>query len=105
MPSLLQSALEVTAAEPPGRVWAFLQFCGLIEPDRIDLLEALANHPRALSVEGPRASLPDEDGALARRLWSYFEVGQQLTREQVDAMSPKPAGWHGRARPCIEITD
>jgi hypothetical protein len=106
--TLLDTALAITATEPAGRVWAFLVFCGLVEPESVEVIDALRENPRSLAPATPRAGLPDADGALAQRLWRYFEVGRQLTQEQVDAMSPatpKPAGWHGRARPCIEITD
>ncbi len=104
-PTLLQTAL-VTAplAQEVERTWAFLVFCGLLEPSAHDDFVRLAAEHAGNALEladglldfaTRRAELLDKREDLAQRLWQYFQVGQSLEPEREEGTQPGITGVDG----------
>ncbi len=86
--TLLQTALQVSPLHDAELSWAFLVYCGLLETGaRDEYLDALAEcTPETLAdalldFASRRAELLDKRGALAARLWEYFQLGRSLQPE------------------------
>ena len=97
-PTLLQTVLvHAPLAEDVERAWAFVIFCGLLEPAKhaefIRLVgeksgDVLALADSLLDFATRRAELVDIKQQLAGRLWQYFQVGQSLEPELDEGTQP-----------------
>ncbi len=103
-PTLLQTVLATSPLNEVERTWAFLVFCGLVEPDAHDEFVRLAaehtDDPLALAdalldVVTRRAEILDKREDLAQRLWQYFQVGQSLEPEREEGTQPGITGVDG----------
>lgn len=99
-PTLLQTVLASSPLGEVERTWAFLVFCGLLEPSAHDEFVRLANDitdpvelaDALLDVATRRAELLDKREELAQRLWQYFQVGQSLEPERDEGTQPGITG-------------
>ena len=102
-PTLLQTVLAASPLNEVERTWAFLVFCGLVEPGAHDEFIRLAGEhtdPVALAdalldMATRRAELLDKREELAQRLWQYFQVGQSLEPEREEGTQPGITGVDG----------
>jgi hypothetical protein len=112
-PTLLQSTLlAAPLSADVERSWAFLVYCGVIDPSVHEHFISLAAQHDATALADavldhatPRAELLDHGHVLATRLWQFFEVGQslmpettRLERELDDATKTQP----GVSGPVLE---
>lgn len=103
-PTLLQTVLAASPLAEVERTWAFLVFCGLLEPTAHDEFTRLAHEHAGdpmqladalLDVATRRAELLDKRETLAQRLWQYFQVGQSLEPEREEGTQPGITGVDG----------
>ncbi|MGV3619829.1 MAG: hypothetical protein ACO1OB_03370 [Archangium sp.] len=102
-PTLLQTVLATSPLSEVERTWAFLVFCGLVEPASHDeFIRLAAEHTDPLQLADAlldlatrRAELLDKREALAQRLWQYFQVGQSLEPEREEGTQPGITGVDG----------
>jgi hypothetical protein len=97
-PTLLQTVLvNAPLKDDPERTWAFALFCGLFESNAHDDFIRLAKEKAddgialadsLLDFATRRAEILDAKETLAKRLWTYFQVGQSLEPELDEGTQP-----------------